>query len=52
MKFYDYLCEKEHKNRKLFDVPPYMRGESLLKMMTNAGLFRVRAMQCHIFMNY
>jgi len=39
VKFYDYLCDNDHKKRKLFGVPPHMRGEALLKMMTDVGLF-------------
>ncbi|KAK2453910.1 hypothetical protein QL285_001531 [Trifolium repens] len=39
MQVYDHLCDNEHKKRKLFGVPPHMRGEALLRMMTDAGIF-------------
>ncbi|WJX20366.1 hypothetical protein P8452_09929 [Trifolium repens] len=39
MQVYDHLCDNEHKKHKLFGVPPHMRGEALLRMMTDAGIF-------------
>jgi len=38
MKFYDYLCDNEHKKRKIFGVPRHIRAEALFKMMNDAGL--------------
>lgn len=38
MKFYDHLCDNEHKKRKIFEVPRHMRAEALFKMMNDAGL--------------
>jgi proline dehydrogenase len=40
MQVYDHLCDNEHKKRKLFGVPPHMRGEALIRMMTDAGILR------------
>ncbi|KAG5030116.1 hypothetical protein JHK87_013630 [Glycine soja] len=48
MKVYNHLCDNEHKKRKLFGVPPHMRGEALIQMMTDAGAFTSSAIQVEV----
>lgn len=38
MRCYDYLCDNEHKKRKLFGVPPNLRARALVQIMTDAGM--------------
>ncbi|WJX10733.1 hypothetical protein P8452_01419 [Trifolium repens] len=52
MQVYDHLCDNEHKKRKLFGVPPHMRGEALLRMMTDAGSFTSSAIQVEATINW
>ncbi|KAL5156545.1 Uncharacterized protein HKD37_15G041491 [Glycine soja] len=48
MKVYNHLCDNEHKKRKLFGVPPHMRGEALIQMMADAGAFTSSAIQVEV----